>query len=679
MPLRSGELACLIIRQPPGVVLAVFKENMNTRLRSTLIFAALLALTACSRGKTTKLVVADDDGTTNFTQTVFTCNAVLSKTVVAAGETVTLQVTASGGAAPYSIPNYATNFASSTSLYGSYNNLGSTDLVVNRTVNVVDAIGGIASCGFTVTVLSPTAGASNLACNIDYSPNPVKPGVTTSFTISASGGTGFYTFGTFSPRSGVTVTTNTISSAQVSATTTYPDLGTYTAYMTVSNNGRLATCSKQILVSNPLLSLYGSPSSTSDASTPIQLNAMYSGFPAGLIPEFTYTSTEPGILITKNPGQASAEVKVVDGGTHDFTVTVTAAIESVTATSSIRLVFTPSLNCSISVSANPVANSPVRFTASASTGEPLSITVFKGADSVVPISNSVVDAKFFTGGERLVQIQARSLSRNILCNGGAAITQFVKIGSALNRCDVVISPTTAIVGTPVAVSAAIPSGVGVGPFKIDLTSDGSYQTVIPAAGLTQTVKFQIPGNWKLDLKVTDLYSGTAVSCSAYHVAAVAAGLEARVFALPVNYSSLTDTYDTRISNQKFTAYNIDVPSTSWNQGFPGVLTYREWYAVSFRGRMNITTAGIYKFKLLSDDGVLLYIDGALVVQDNSLHPPRDSYGSISLSAGYHDIKLLYFQGPATLIACQLSWQPPYQSFYSVVPSSIFSQPLNPLP
>lgn len=60
------------------------------------------------------------------------------------------------------------------------------------------------------------------------------------------------------------------------------------------------------------------------------------------------------------------------------------------------------------------------------------------------------------------------------------------------------------------------------------------------------------------------------------------------------------------------------------------------------GFINAPENDIYIFRLLSDDGSILYIDGKEVVNNDGAHSPKEKIGMMALSKGYHSIKVLYF-------------------------------------
>ncbi|MES1249442.1 MAG: PA14 domain-containing protein, partial [Chitinophaga rupis] len=76
----------------------------------------------------------------------------------------------------------------------------------------------------------------------------------------------------------------------------------------------------------------------------------------------------------------------------------------------------------------------------------------------------------------------------------------------------------------------------------------------------------------------------------------------------------------------------------------GVTTATANFALSFSGNLNIQTAGSYAFYLNSDDGSNLYLDGALIVNNDGLHNVLQKGVVLNLTAGSHPIRLDYFQG-----------------------------------
>lgn len=82
---------------------------------------------------------------------------------------------------------------------------------------------------------------------------------------------------------------------------------------------------------------------------------------------------------------------------------------------------------------------------------------------------------------------------------------------------------------------------------------------------------------------------------------------------------------------------------NWGTGSPraGVIS-NDYFSVRWVGRPYFT-AGTYTFYAKADDGVRIYVDGVLVVNDWSVHGPRPVVGTRYLTAGYHTIDVRYFE------------------------------------
>lgn len=109
---------------------------------------------------------------------------------------------------------------------------------------------------------------------------------------------------------------------------------------------------------------------------------------------------------------------------------------------------------------------------------------------------------------------------------------------------------------------------------------------------------------------------------------------------------------------KIYSRQLNIPTRSFTSGFPGVTKRFEWFAIRYRSRLTIRKAGLYRFRLHSDDGSKLLINGRLVINHDGVHPPGSKRGEIQLEAGEHTIEVQYFQGPRTQISLQFFWTPP---------------------
>jgi hypothetical protein len=76
---------------------------------------------------------------------------------------------------------------------------------------------------------------------------------------------------------------------------------------------------------------------------------------------------------------------------------------------------------------------------------------------------------------------------------------------------------------------------------------------------------------------------------------------------------------------------------------PGWLQTEDFFALRITGQINIERTGKRHFYLTSDDGSRLFLDGALVVNNDERHPERTVSGTVELAAGVHDFEVQYFQ------------------------------------
>ncbi len=91
--------------------------------------------------------------------------------------------------------------------------------------------------------------------------------------------------------------------------------------------------------------------------------------------------------------------------------------------------------------------------------------------------------------------------------------------------------------------------------------------------------------------------------------------------------------------------------------------------------LTVATAGTYTFRLTSDDGSKLSIDGALVVDHGGLHGNTSKEGAVNLTAGTHALRLDYFEGGYGQ-ELKLEWKKPGASTFEIVPTSVLSTEAN---
>jgi hypothetical protein len=134
--------------------------------------------------------------------------------------------------------------------------------------------------------------------------------------------------------------------------------------------------------------------------------------------------------------------------------------------------------------------------------------------------------------------------------------------------------------------------------------------------------------------------------------------EGQVFPLAADTQKLPSDYGSLKAVSVLYACEWDIAPRAWDKGFPGVAERFEWFAIRYAGSFRIANAGEYSFRISSDDGAKVTIDGKPVVDNDGQHPPKAAAGKVQLSAGDHQMVLEYFQGPRFEINLQLWVTPP---------------------
>lgn len=81
------------------------------------------------------------------------------------------------------------------------------------------------------------------------------------------------------------------------------------------------------------------------------------------------------------------------------------------------------------------------------------------------------------------------------------------------------------------------------------------------------------------------------------------------------------------------------------------------FALRYHGYLQVDTPGDYIFYTSSDDGSQLFVDQALVVDNDGLHSLQEASGTVTLAAGFHEIEVTMFEaggGEALFV----SWEGP---------------------
>jgi uncharacterized protein YndB with AHSA1/START domain len=98
----------------------------------------------------------------------------------------------------------------------------------------------------------------------------------------------------------------------------------------------------------------------------------------------------------------------------------------------------------------------------------------------------------------------------------------------------------------------------------------------------------------------------------------------------------------------------------------------DFFALKLTGRIVIGEAGTWTFKLGSDAGARLLIDGAEVIDDDANHGFRFTPGSVFLDTGAHEFEVRYLERNWSQ-GLVVTWQSPSAEHESVIPAEAFEE------
>lgn len=113
-----------------------------------------------------------------------------------------------------------------------------------------------------------------------------------------------------------------------------------------------------------------------------------------------------------------------------------------------------------------------------------------------------------------------------------------------------------------------------------------------------------------------------------------------------------------------------MPTVDWSTAgdFGG---FEDRFVAEATGYLMAPSDGSYVFRLTSDDGSRLTLDGRTVIDHDGLHGAEPKDGTVHLTAGAHPLRIDHFErdGGQQL---QLSWKPPGAGDFTVVPREALS-------
>ena len=112
-------------------------------------------------------------------------------------------------------------------------------------------------------------------------------------------------------------------------------------------------------------------------------------------------------------------------------------------------------------------------------------------------------------------------------------------------------------------------------------------------------------------------------------------------------------------------------SFDWGRGSPGPQVRHDGFSARMEGHFDFEE-GPYRFYATMDDGVRLYIDGALVIDSWAEYPERTTFKDVEMTSGSHHVLLEYFESGG-LAVLWLRWQPLFPTTMQV-PRTVLSPP-----
>jgi hypothetical protein len=120
------------------------------------------------------------------------------------------------------------------------------------------------------------------------------------------------------------------------------------------------------------------------------------------------------------------------------------------------------------------------------------------------------------------------------------------------------------------------------------------------------------------------------------------------------------------------AERVEVPNFAWGLASPAPGMDAESFSVRWFGQVEAEYSETYTFRTVSDDGVRLWVDGKLLIDDWTVHSARVESGTIDLQAGRrYDIRLEYFDA-SNSAQLRLQWSSASQALDAIPAAQLYT-------
>ena len=134
--------------------------------------------------------------------------------------------------------------------------------------------------------------------------------------------------------------------------------------------------------------------------------------------------------------------------------------------------------------------------------------------------------------------------------------------------------------------------------------------------------------------------------------------------------------DTSLANSLFARTDLQV-DFDWDVGSPAPSVPADNFSVRWTGEVQPLYSETYTFSATTDDGVRLWIDDQLIIDQFIVQPETTHTGQITLTAGQrYDVRMEYFEAAGVALA-RLGWSSPRQAEEIIPTSQLYSDPIVP--
>ncbi len=275
--------------------------------------------------------------------------------------------------------------------------------------------------------------------------------------------------------------------------------------------------------------------------------------------------------------------------------------------------------------------------------------VFAGTTRATPNNDLTAATSFasitFSAGATAFTIGGNSITLAGNLTNSSAATQVINLAMILSGAPVISCATDPLT------LGGILSGSG------SLTVSGASTVLTLSVNNTYTGSTTI-SQGAVNAGGTGLGTGlVTVSAGATLTATGGAGVTSRYFNVtPSNSSNVNPkfaaltTLQTHLNGQALaaitnaTTLNFGTTGSSFPSPYNSGATNFEAY---YSAKLTIASTATYTFNTSSDDGSMLFVDGTVVVSNNFFQGVVTRTGSISLTAGVHDLVVAFYQGTGT--------------------------------